>query len=88
MKIGKTNIIGQKSKNYYNHLQRSVGYKDMADDNFMTNQKLLGNYVHGIEILLLAKNRRMAIITDDRNDKMFSPLGRARDLGSLIYSLL
>jgi hypothetical protein len=45
----------------------------MADDNFMTNQKLLGNYVHGIEILLLVKIRRMAIIIDDRNDKMFSP---------------
>ena len=59
--------------NYYNHLQRSVGYKDMADDNFMTNQKLLGNYVHEIEILLLAKIRRMAIIIDDRNDKMFFP---------------
>ena len=60
----------------------------MADDNFMTNQKLLGNYVHEMEILLLAKIRRMAIIIDDRNDKMFTPLGRARDLGSLIYSLL
>ena len=60
----------------------------MADDNFMTNQKLLGNYVHEIEILLLAKIRRMAIIIDDRNDKIFFPLGRARDLGSLIYSLL
>ena len=75
MKIGKTNIIGQKSKNYYNHLQGSVSYKDMADDNFTTNQKLLGNCVHGIgiEILLLVKIRRMAIIIDDRNDKMFSP---------------
>ena len=30
----------------------------MADDNFMTNQKLLGNYVHEIEILLLAKNKK------------------------------
>ena len=62
----------------------------MADDNFMTNQKLLGNYVHGIEILLLAKNRRMAMIIDDKNDKIVFPpnLGRARDLGSLIYSLL
>ena len=61
----------------------------MADDNFMTNQKLLGNYVHEIEILLLAKIRRMAIIIDDRNAKMFPPpLGRARDLGSLVFSLL
>ena len=88
MKIGKTNIIGQKSTNYYNHLQRSVSYKDMADDNFMTNQKLFGNYVHEMEILLLAKIRRMAIIIDDRNDRIFSPLGRARDLGSLVSSLL
>jgi hypothetical protein len=39
----------------------------------MANQKLLGNCVHGIEILLLAKIRRMAIIIDDRNDKMFPP---------------
>ena len=62
----------------------------MADDNFMTNQKLLGNYVHEIEILLLAKIRRMAIIIDDRNDKKFSPLGRVRDLGSfyLLTSLI
>ena len=45
----------------------------MADDNFMTNQKLLGNYVHEMEILLLAKIRRMAIIIDDRNDNMFYP---------------
>jgi hypothetical protein len=49
----------------------------MADDNFMTmtNQKLFGNSVHGIEILLLAKIRRMAIlvIINDRNDKKISP---------------
>ena len=70
--------------NYYNHLQRSVGYKNMADDNFMTNQKLLGNYVHEIEILLLAKIRRMAIL----HDRNFPPPGRPRDLGSLFYSLL
>jgi hypothetical protein len=62
----------------------------MADDNFTTNQKLFGNCVHGMEILLLAKIRRMAIIIDDRNrnDKCFLPLGQARNLGSLIYSLL
>ncbi len=39
----------------------------------ISNQKLLGNYVHEIEILLLAKIRRMAKIIDDRNDKMFFP---------------
>ncbi len=32
----------------------------MADDNFMTNQKPLGNYDHGIEILL----RRRKLIGD------------------------
>ena len=86
----KTRIIGQKSKNYYNHLQGSVSYKDMADDNFTTNQKMLGNCVHRIENILLAIIRRMAIIIDDRNDKKFSPLGRARDLGSfyLLTSLI
>ncbi len=86
--IWKTNIIGQTSRNYYSHLQNYVSYKDMIDVNFQTNQNLLGNYVHGIEILLLVEIRRMAITIDDRNDKMFFPLGRARDLGSLIYSLL
>ena len=37
---------------------------------------------------LKAKIERMARILNDNNDKMFFPLGRARDLGSLIYSLL
>ena len=62
----------------------------MADDNFTTNQKMLGNCVRRIEIILLAIIRRMAIIIDDRNDKTFSPLGRARDLGSfyLLTSLI
>jgi hypothetical protein len=45
----------------------------MADDNFTTNQKMLGNCVHRIENILLARIRRMAIIIDDRNDKKFSP---------------
>ena len=88
----KTRIIGQKSKNYYNHLQGSVSYKDMADDNFTTNQKMLGNCVHRIENILLGIIRRMATIIDDRNDKKFSPLalGRVRDLGSfyLLTSLI
>jgi hypothetical protein len=65
--------MGQKSKNYYNHLQRSVSYKDMADGNFTTNQKLLGNYVHEMEILLLAKIRRMAIKHVDKMTELFSP---------------
>ncbi len=60
----------------------------MADGNFMTNQKLFGNCVHGMKILPLVKIRRMAININDKNDKMFFPLGRARDLGSLFYSLL
>ena len=60
----------------------------MADGNFMTNQKLLGNCVHGMKILPLVNIRRMAININDRNDKMFFPLGQARDLGSLLYSLL
>ena len=62
----------------------------MADDNFTTNQKMLGNCVHRIENILLARIRRMAIIIDDRNDKKFPPLGRARDLGSfyLLTSLI
>ena len=62
----------------------------MADDNFTTNQKMLGNCVHKIENILLGIIRRMAIITDDRNDKKFSPLGRVRDLGSfyLLTSLI
>ena len=55
---------------------------------FKTNQKPFGNCVHELEILSLAKIERMARILNDNNDKMFSPLGRARDLGSLIYSLL
>ncbi len=71
----KTHIIGRKTKNYYNHLQRSVSYKDMADGNgnFTTNQKLLGNYVHEMEILLLAKIRRMAIKHVDKMTELFSP---------------
>ncbi len=59
---------------YYNHLQRSVSYKDMADGNFTTNQKLLGNYVHEMEILLLAKIRRKAIKHVDKMTELFSPL--------------
>ncbi len=62
----------------------------MADDNFTTNRKMLGNCVHRIEIILLGIIRRMAIIIDDRNDKKFFPLGRVRDLGSvyLLTSLI
>ena len=62
----------------------------MADDNFTTNQKMLGNCVHRIEIILLGIIRRMATIIDDRNDKKFSPLGRVHDLGSfyLLTSLI
>jgi hypothetical protein len=56
----------------------------MADDNFTTNQKMLGNCVHRIEIILLAIIRRMAIIIDDRNDKKFPPLGSFYLLTSLI----
>ncbi len=82
----KTNIIGQKSKNYYNHLQRSVSYKDMTDENFTpANQELIGNCVHGMKILLLAKSRRMAIIINDRNDKMSFRLSYA--LSRLGYRL-
>ncbi len=75
MKIGKQTSLDKKSKNYYNHLQRYVSYKDMADDNFTTNQELLGDCVHGIEnpLSLLAKTRRMVIIIDKRNDEMFPP---------------
>jgi hypothetical protein len=73
MKKWKTHIIGQKLKNYYNHLQRFVSYKDMADDNFTANQRLLGKYVHEMEILLLAKIRRMAIKHVAKNDRIVSP---------------
>jgi hypothetical protein len=59
----------------------------MADGNFTTNQKLLGNYVHEMEILLLAKIRRMAIKHVDKNDRIVFPLGRPPDLGSLFISL-
>jgi hypothetical protein len=45
----------------------------MADDNFTTNQKMLGNCVHRIEIILLGIIRRMAIIIDDRNNKKVFP---------------
>jgi hypothetical protein len=69
----KTRIIGQKLKNYYNHLQRSVSYKDMADGNFTTNQRLLGKYVHGMEIVLLAKIRRMATKHVAKNDRIVFP---------------
>ncbi len=55
----------------------------MTDDNFTPNQELIGNCVYGMKILPLVKIRRMAIVIDDRNDKTFLPLGRARDLGSL-----
>ena len=57
----------------------------MADGNFTTNQKLLGNYVHEMEILLLAKIRRMAIKHVDKNDRIVFPLGRPTDLASLFY---
>jgi hypothetical protein len=60
-------------QNYYNHLQISVSYKDMADGNFMTNQKLLGNCVHEMEILLFAKIRRMAMKHVDKMTELFSP---------------
>jgi hypothetical protein len=59
----------------------------MADDNFMANQKLLGNCVHEIKILLFAKIRRMARIVKERNDRIVFPLGRAPDLGSFFASL-
>ena len=59
----------------------------MADGNFTTNQKLLGNYVHEMEILLLAKIRRMAIKHVDKNDRIVFPLGRPPDLGSFFISL-
>ncbi len=47
----------------------------MADGNFTTNQGLLGNYVHEMEILLLANIRRMAIKHVDKNDRIVSPTG-------------
>jgi hypothetical protein len=45
----------------------------MADGNFMTYQKLLGNCVHEMEILLLAKIRRMATKHVAKNDRIVSP---------------
>ncbi len=48
---------------------KSVSYKDMADGNFITNQKLLGIR----EILLLAKIRRMAMKHVDQMTGLFSP---------------
>ena len=59
----------------------------MVDGNFTTNQKPLGNYVHEMEILLLAKIRRMAIKYVDKMTELFPPLGRSPDLGSLFISL-
>ncbi len=59
----------------------------MADGNYMTNQKLLGNYVNEMEILLLAKIRRMATKHVDKNDRIVSPLGRPPGMGSLFISL-
>jgi hypothetical protein len=60
----------------------------MADGNFTTNQRLLGKYVHEMEILLLAKIRRMATKHVAKNDRIVSPLGRSPDLGSFFSSLL
>ena len=45
----------------------------MADGNFMTNPKILGNCVHEIKILLFAKIRRMARIVKERNDRIVFP---------------
>jgi hypothetical protein len=45
----------------------------MADGNFTTNQRLLGKYVHGMEIVLLAKIRRMATKHVAKNDRIVSP---------------
>ncbi len=45
----------------------------MADGNYMTNQKLLGNYVNEMEMLLLAKIRRMATKHVDKMTELFSP---------------
>jgi hypothetical protein len=60
----------------------------MADGNFTTNQRLLGKYVHEMEILLLAKIRRMATKHVAKNDRIVFPLGRPPDLGSFFSSLL
>jgi hypothetical protein len=60
----------------------------MADGNFTTNQRLLGKYVHGMEIVLLAKIRRMATKHVAKNDRIVFPLGRSPDLGSFFSSLL
>jgi hypothetical protein len=61
----------------------------MADGNFTTNQKLLGKYVHEMEILLLAKIRRMATKHVAKNDRIIVfPLGRPPELGSFFSSLL
>ncbi len=79
-----TRIIGQKSKNYYNHLQRSVSYKDMADGNFTTNQRLLGIYDHDMEILLLAEIRRMATKHVDKMTELFPPLRSASRPGFIL----
>jgi hypothetical protein len=49
-------------------------YKDMADGNFTTNQRLLGKCVHEMEILLLAKIRRMATKHVAKMTELFSPL--------------
>ncbi len=46
---------------------------DMADDNFMTNQEMLG--------------KKNGPNHADRNDKIVFPLGRHPDLGSLFTSL-
>jgi hypothetical protein len=46
---------------------------DTADGNFKTNQRLLGKYVHEMEIILLAKIRRMAIKHVAKNDRIVSP---------------
>jgi hypothetical protein len=84
MKIGKHVSLDKKSKNYYNHLQRSVRYKDMADGNFTTNQRLLGKYVHEMEILLLAKIRRMATKHVAKNDRIVFPLRSASRPGFIL----
>jgi hypothetical protein len=45
----------------------------MADGNFTTNQRLLGKFVHGMEIVLLAKIRRMATKHVAKNDRIVFP---------------
>ena len=62
----------------------SVSYKDMADGNFTSNQRLLGNYVHEMEILLLAKIRRMATKHVAKNDRIVFPPRSASRTGFIL----